>query len=87
MDGKSWPPIFAKSMVTGSSQFTRAMPNKPFSVMYAEMPRNTSTTSDFKLPPPMRTKVRLPQPEASVMPMPNIIPPTICASQMKRGRG
>ncbi len=34
------------------------------------------TTSDFRLPVPIRNSVLLPQPEASTMPMPNSAPPT-----------
>ena len=44
--------------------------------MYAEMPMKTRTISDLRLPPPMRIKVLLPQPEASVMPKPKMKPPT-----------
>jgi hypothetical protein len=35
-----------------------------------------NTTTDFKLPSPMRTRVLLPQPEANTMPKPNMAPPT-----------
>ena len=54
--------------------------------LYAAMPRNANTTTDFRLPPPMRTSVRLPQPLASVMPMPNINPPPTYESQVMFGR-
>ena len=50
-------------------------------------PAPRTTTSDLRLPPPMRTSVLLPQPEASTMPKPNSSPPTSAESQMKRGRG
>jgi hypothetical protein len=41
------------------------------------MPRNTNTTSDLRLPPPIRISVFEPQPEPSVMPTPNRKPPTM----------
>ena len=53
--------------------------------MYAETPRNTSTTSDFRFPAPARSSVLLPQPEASVMPKPNRKPPMMCESHDTRG--
>lgn len=57
----------------------------PRIVAKAAMPSTKNTTSDLRLPPPMRTSVLLPQPEASTMPKPNIAPPTSADSQMKRG--
>ncbi len=52
--------------------------------MYADSPRNTNTTTDFRLPPPMRTSVLLPHPEPSTMPKPNISPPTSADSHCSR---
>jgi hypothetical protein len=42
------------------------------------------TTSDFRLPAPIRTSVLLPHPDASTMPKPNISPPTSDDSQFSR---
>ena len=74
-------PSAAKSKRTGSRPVARQTPKIPRSVMYAETPRNTSTTSDLTLPPPMRISVLLPQPDASVMPKPNRKPPSSIDSQ------
>ena len=49
--------------------------------MIADTAMNSSTTSDFRLPPPTRISVLLPQPEPSVIPTPNSRPPTIADSQ------
>ena len=43
-----------------------------------------NTTSDFRLPPPMRISVLLPQPEASAMPIPKAMPPAIDDSHFSR---
>ncbi len=57
----------------------------PRNVAKAATPSTTKTTSDLRLPPPMRTSVLLPQPDASTMPKPNIRPPTMADSQVRRG--
>ena len=57
----------------------------PFKVAKAEMASTRNTTSDFRLPPPMRTSVLLPQPEASTMPKPNSAPPVRAESQTNFG--
>ena len=49
------------------------------------MPSTTSTTSDFRLPPPARTSDFEPQPPVSTMPNPNSSPPITYASGVKRG--
>ncbi len=67
----------ATSKRHGSSALTRHTANSPFSVMYAEMPSTSITTTDFRLPAPARISVLLPQPDASVMPMPNSRPPAM----------
>jgi hypothetical protein len=77
---------FARFVATGSIQPVRAMAKSPFSVMYAAMPRNMNVMRAFKLPPPMRTSVLLPQPEPSVMPTPNRNPPRTYESQVTVGR-
>ena len=86
-DGRSCPfiPCAARFRVTGCSSETRNWPNSPRSVIYAEMPRNTYTTSDLRLPPPTRIRVLLPQPEPSVMPIPKSAPPTTNESHVKFG--
>ena len=76
----------ARSMATGSIQLVRQIAKSPFNVMYAAMPRKVKTTSDFRLPPPMRTSVLLPHPEPSVMPTPKRNPPRRYESQVKLGR-
>ena len=76
----------ARSVATGSIQRVRQIANRPFSVMYAAMPRKTKTTTDFRLPPPTRTSVLLPQPEPSVMPTPKRNPPRMYESQVTFGR-
>ena len=57
----------------------------PFSVAKALSPSTVTTTSDFRLPPPTRTRLLLPQPDASTMPKPNIRPPTTADSHSSRG--
>ncbi len=57
----------------------------PRMVAKAAMPSARNTTTDFRLPPPMRTSVLLPQPDASTMPKPNSAPPTRADSQIQRG--
>jgi hypothetical protein len=86
IEGKSEAraPIAATSMRNGSSAAVRQSAKRPFSVMYAEIAKNASTTSDFRLPPPRRISVLLPQPEPSVMPKPNRKPPTASDSQAIR---
>src|SRR5207244_3628881 len=64
----------------GSRPFTRHGANAPFNVIYAAMPRNVSTTNDFRLPAPARISVLLPQPDASVVPKPKRNPPRRCDS-------
>ncbi len=49
------------------------------------MPSTSVTKSDFRLPAPSRTSVRLAQPPACVMPKPNISPPMMAPSQPKFG--
>ena len=73
------------SIRTGSSAVARHTTNTPFNVMYAEMPMKTRTISDLRLPPPIRIKVLLPQPEASAIPNPNRKPPTSIDSHATRG--
>jgi hypothetical protein len=80
---RSWP--CASVTEAFSSTPTRNAPNRPRSVMYAAMPRNTNTMSDLRLPPPMRISVLEPQPEPSVMPTPNRNPPTRYESHVKLG--
>ena len=75
----------SKFTATGCSQSTRHCPNNPRSVIQADSPRNTATTTDFRLPVPMRISVLLPQPEPRVMPMPNSSPPTRCDSHIRFG--
>jgi hypothetical protein len=60
---------------------TRGMAKKPFKVTKAAKPMVTTTTNDFKLPAPNRTKDLEPQPEPQTMPQPNIKPPNVTASQ------
>ena len=67
-------------MRTGSRAAVRHSAKTPFSVMKPEIPMKTKTISDFRLPPPMRISVLLPQPEPSVMPNPNRNPPTTSES-------
>ena len=55
--------------------------------MYAAMPATRNTTTDLRLPAPIRISVLEPQPEPSVMPTPNRIPPTMYDSQVKFGPG
>ena len=50
----------------------------------AATPITINTISDFKLPPPSRTRVLLPQPDDSTMPKPNINPPTTADNHSKR---
>ena len=50
-------------------------------VAYAARPIASITTSALRLPPPRRTNVLLPQPDASTMPKPNISPPTASDNQ------
>ena len=71
-------------MRTGSSAAVRHSANNPFSVMNAEIPMNTMTISDFRLPPPILISVLLPHPEPSVMPKPNRNPPTTSESTAMR---
>ncbi|MCY1229808.1 hypothetical protein D9M72_421960 [compost metagenome] len=78
-DGRSC--VVGSVSATASTVLTRTTPNRPRSVMYADSPRNTNTTSDFRLPAPMRTSVLLPHPDASTMPKPNISPPASADSQ------
>ena len=73
-----------ESMATLSSAATRTTAVMPFNVAKAATPMTTNTTTDLRLPPPMRTSVLLPQPEDSTMPKPNKEPPTRADSQMKR---
>ena len=84
-DGRSWP--VASWTETGSSTPTRTAPKSPLRVMYAAIARNTSTTTDLRLPPPTRISVFEPHPDPSVMPMPNSNPPTTYESQVKFGPG
>ena len=60
-------------------------PKSPFSVMYAAIPRQMKTTRDFRLPAPRRTRVLLPQPLPSVMPMPKRKPPNRYESHVTLG--
>ncbi|MDT4872456.1 hypothetical protein FQZ97_1076410 [compost metagenome] len=74
----------AMSKLTLSTVLTRSTAVTPRKVAKAAMPMMKKTTSDFKLPAPMRTKVLLPQPDASTMPKPNKSPPTMAESQITR---
>ena len=78
--GMSW--LCGSSVATVSRKRTRQTANRPRRVMYALMPRKANTTSDLRLPPPIRIRVLLPQPEASVMPTPKLSPPTRCDNQI-----
>jgi hypothetical protein len=69
----------------GSIQRVRQIANNPFSVMYAAMPRNVKTTRDLRLPPPIRTRVLLPQPLPSVMPTPKRKPPSTYETHLTLG--
>ena len=82
-DGKSCPA--GSSTATASTVATRSTAVSPFSVAKALRPSTVKTTSDFRLPPPRRTSARLPQPDASTMPKPNIAPPTSIDSHIRRG--
>src|SRR5258706_16384149 len=84
-DGRSWP--VDKLIAAFSSTATRNAPRMPRSVMYAAMPAKMNTTTDLRLPPPMRISVFEPQPEPSVMPTPNRNPPTTYESHVKFGPG
>ncbi len=81
-DGRSCPAGVATNTASTVARRTTAV--MPLSVANAATPSTTKTTTDFKLPPPMRTSVLLPQPDASTMPKPNIAPPTSADSHMKR---
>jgi hypothetical protein len=81
--GRSWPT--ANSIATRSTVATRSTAVMPRSVANAARPSTMKTTSDFRLPPPMRTSVLLPQPDASTMPKPNSRPPAMAESQFRRG--
>ena len=85
--GRSCPRRAASSATLVDRGHARPPPVMPRSVANAARPSTRSTTSDFRLPPPMRTSVLLPQPEASTMPKPNIRPPTTSDSQISRGAG
>ena len=82
------PARWAASTATASTRgHARPRPVTPRSVAKAATPSTNSTTSDFRLPPPTRTSVLLPQPEASTMPKPNISPPTSVRQPQQRGPG
>ena len=51
-----------------STVFTRNTAVMPFMVAKALMPITTNTTNELRLPPPIRTKALLPQPDAMTMP-------------------
>jgi hypothetical protein len=70
---------------TRSTVSTRSTAVMPFIVANALRPSSSTTTSDFRLPPPTRTRLLLPQPDASTMPKPNISPPTTDDSHSTRG--
>ena len=74
----------AMSNATRSTVEVRNTAVMPRSVAKAATPMTKKTTRDFKLPPPMRTSVLLPQPEASTMPKPNRPPPTRADNQITR---
>ncbi len=82
-EGKSCPA--GSSTAARSSVFTRSTAVMPRIVANAEMPSTSNTTSDFRLPPPRRTRLLLPQPDASTMPKPNIVPPTMLDSHSNCG--
>ncbi len=86
--GRSWRGRLdaARFVATTSIHWVRHTANRPFSVMYAAMPRKAKTTSDFRFPAPMRISVLLPQPEPSVMPTPKRNPPRMYDSQVTLGR-
>ena len=82
-EGRSCPP--GSSSVARSTVCTRSTPVMPRSVAKADIPSTSTTTSDFRLPPPTRTRLLLPHPDASTMPKPNIAPPIKVDSQSTRG--
>ena len=67
-----------------STVATRSTAVMPLSVAKAAIPITAKTTTDFRLPPPIRTSVLLPQPDDRTMPKPNMPPPMSAESQMKR---
>ena len=69
---------------TVSTVFTRSTASTPLKVAYAANPMTKKTVSALRLPPPIRTSVLLPQPEASTIPTPNSTPPDRADSQITR---
>ena len=69
---------------TLSSQRARGTEVMPLSVAKPATAITISTTSDLRLPPPTRVRLRAPQPDAITMPMPNITPPTMDESHSTR---
>ena len=59
-----------------------SVPGKGYIIKYDTIAIMANTISDFKLPPPSLTRVLLPQPLASVMPIPNRTPPRIFSAQI-----
>src|SRR5574343_847610 len=70
------------SNTTLSTVPTRNTAVTPRMVAKAAMPITANTTTPLRLPPPMRTSVLLPQPDANTMPKPNSAPPNKADSQM-----
>ena len=68
------------AMFTLSNQRARGTEVMPLSVANALTAMTIRTTSDLRLPPPTRVRLRAPQPEPSTIPMPNISPPTMADS-------
>jgi hypothetical protein len=70
----------------GIGTLARHGPNRPLSVMYAEIATKTSTTNERMLQPPSRTRFLFAQPPATLIPTPKRTPLASRDSQASLGR-